>query len=172
MGFGKDNKGAIIRELTAITLGALGAQDAVIAGGPAITDSFRIIKSEVEMVITGLTDNEGGGIYLGLANGALSAAQIEVAMETVGPLSRSDRVNTEQAERYTKLLGGVDGIVEGPATVLRLINKQGGHIVEETIRWTFTNTAGWNWFLYNLGSAMTTGATAQVLAKHFGVWIL
>ncbi len=44
--------------------------------------------------------------------------------------------------------------------------------MEKTLRWTFSRTKSWNFFVYNLGAAITTGATVIIKAKSFGVWVL
>ncbi len=171
MGFGKDGKGAIIKELTLVTIGALGSNDVVKAAGPVITEDFRIIKTEVSCTLTALTAGEGTGASLGIANNDLSAAEIEESLEVTGPLFPGDRILQEKAERFTKILGEfVPGNVN---TQMLLQGPDGGSPVSATIRWTFGNSqAGWGWFVYNNGAAITTGATAVVRAVHYGVWVV
>ncbi len=169
MGFGKDGKGAIVKESTSFTLGALGTQDVVAGAGPVMSEDFRIIKTEVYANITGLTTGEAEGLYLGLANGDLSAAEIEESLEAQGPLFPRDRIPEEKAERLTKMIGRFDD----KALIAVLLGPDGGSPVSKTIRWTFGKSqAGWKWFVHNIGTPLTTGATVRITATHFGVWVV
>ncbi len=52
MGFGKDGKGAIVKENTPISLGALAGQDAVGVDSSVLLDmDFRILRSDITCVI-------------------------------------------------------------------------------------------------------------------------
>ncbi len=173
MGFGKDGKGAIIREL--ITNGALGsvtAKSVVAFAGPVLQEDFRILKSEVVALVQGFTTTEGEGLLLGIANGELSAAEIEESIEAAGPLDRNDRVQDERAMRNVKIFGtlrkaGVDGETHG-----QFENDNGGYLMTMKHRWTYSNPEGWDWFIYNLSNGtITTGATLQLVATHYGVWV-
>ncbi len=44
---------------------------------------------------------------------------------------------------------------------------------KKTIRWTFSDVEGWQWFVYNVksGAAFTDGPTIQVFTKAYGVWL-
>ncbi len=170
MGFGKDGKGVIIRESKAQALGALAAGVPILIGAQlAILERFRIISLELTAVITGLTAGEGDGLLLGIADGNYDIAQIEAAIEANGPLGPNEKIEEELSERYTKILGTVDHEV-GTEAVFR--NKQGGYIIEETIRWTFARSKSWDYFVYNQGATLTTGATASIRAKVYGVWVI
>ncbi len=172
MGFGKDSKGAIIRERVVDgALGALAAQDAVSFAGPVITEDFRILKSEVYALVNALTTNEGHGLLFGIANGELSAAEVEEAIEASGPLDRNDRVPTERAERNVKVLGFIDN-AELAATTRQFKNPEGGNHLVSKHRWTYNNPEGWDWWIYNLGGSLTTGSTLQLYATHFGIWVV
>ncbi len=167
----KDSELAIIKEQTSFTLGALVAKDLVAGSGPVLAAGFRIVKTVWVATITGLTSNEGVGLVLGIANGDLSASLIEASLEAGGPKFRGDRDFEELANRFTKMLGMTQAtLVSGVETAI--IGPEGGSPSESILRWSFPlGTTGWKWFLYNLGGTLTTGASLNLLATHYGVWL-
>ena len=170
MGFGKDGKGVIIRQSVSQALGTLGANTAIIVGTNIdILERFRMIKSEIYAGLTSLTSTEGANLLFGIAEGDLTLAEIEEAIElTGGPVGPNDPVNEAIAERFVKWLGASDHEI---ATEGLFHNNMGGQLLEHTIRWTFARTKSWNFFVYNLGAALTTGASVVVRSKSFGVWV-
>ncbi len=177
MGFGKDGKGAILREDTTITLAALAADDVVIGSSSLSLDGdFRILKSEIIATARGLTGGEGAALVLSMANGDLTAAQIEATIEQNGPQAQNDRDRQEIAERWVRRVGVT---VEHSSTVVspRMFrNEQNGALLELKPRWTFIRRrtaadGGWSWAVYNNGVTLTTGATVHLLATHYGVWV-
>ncbi len=172
MGFGKDGKGVIIKQSVSQALGALGANAGILIGTkPAILERFRMIKTELFAALTGLTGGEGNNILIGLADGDLSLAEIEEAIEQTLPLGPNDAVGEAVAERFVKWLGATP-VVHATATEKLFTNEKGGHMMSETVRWTYARTKSWNYFVYNLGAALTTGASCTIRAKQFGVWVL
>lgn len=172
MGFGKDNKGAIIKEQISVGLLALGGNDVIVFTGPTnLEEDFRIIKTEAFCHITGLTSSEGGALQLGLSNGNLSAAEIEESIEAGGPLNPSDRIRSERAERFYKWFGGTLSGAIAINTERGFVNENGGPQMSKTVRWTFSDTENWSWFIHNLGTVLTTGVTARLVATHYGVWV-
>ncbi len=168
MGFGKDGKGVIIRESRNQALGALAASAAIIVGtNLAILERFRMLKSEIWASITGLTSTEGTGLLFGLADGDLALAEIEIAIENNGPLGPNDD-SAVLSERPVWLIGAVDRET-GQEAIFE--NEEGGHMLVVKPRWTFARTKSWNWFVYNHGAAITTGATIEIRVKEFGVWV-
>ncbi len=170
MGFGKDGKGIILRQSISQALGTLGQNTAILIGTkPAILERYRMIKTEVFAGLIGLTSGEGSNLLFGIADGDLSVAEIEEAIELAGaPVGPNDPVDSAIVERYVKWLGASDHEI---ATEGLIHNHRGGQLIEETIRWTFARTKSWNYFLYNLGAALTTGSSLAVRAKQFGVWV-
>ncbi len=176
MGFGKDGKGAIIKEKSQITLAALAANDVVIADSSVVLDmDFRILKSDITAVIIGMTSLEGQGLILYMTEGSLDAPQVEANIEQNGPLRLGDKTEEEIASRWVRRVACTVGpTVNETERVMR--NKYNGPLIEMTPRWTFrrgrTGTeGGWNWACYNEGITITTGATLKILATHYGVWV-
>ncbi len=170
MGFGKNGTGVIIREDTSFALGTIANKAAVQGTALAIVEDFRMLKSEVFAVVTGLTANEGEGLLIGIANGELSAAEVGEAINAGGPLNRNDAVRTERSLRFCNLFGAIQldntTNIEG-----RFRGEYGSPMMIIKPRWTFSDPEGWHFFVYNQGLALTTGATLRLNATNYGVWV-
>ncbi len=82
MGFGKDGKGAIVKEQTTLTLGALSANDLILGDSAVQLDmDFRILRSDITAVLTGMTSLEGQGLVLYMTEGDLTEIQVEANIE-------------------------------------------------------------------------------------------
>ena len=171
MGFGKDGKGVIIREQATQALLTLAANTALIiaTGDLTITEDFRMLKSRIAAHVDTLTAGDGEGLMLGIANGNLSVAEIAAVMQLDGPADFSDRINEEVAERFVYVISQISESL-GVNAVFK--NENGGPIIEIKPRWSFSNTDGWNFFVYNDGGgAFTTGAVVRLIMTHYGVWL-
>ncbi len=176
MGFGKDGKGAIVKEQTTFTLGALAGQD-LIGGssGVQLDMDFRILRSDVTAVLTGMTSLEGKGLILYMAEGDLADGESEANIEQNGPVRLGDQILEEIAQRWVRRVG----ITIAPTvneTERVFTNKYGGGLLDIEPRWTFRRArsvaqGGWNWLVYNDGITLNTGATLRILATHYGVWV-
>ncbi len=176
MGFGKDGKGAIVKENTSITLLGLAGQDNVqVNSSVAIDSDFRILKSDITAVARGMTSLEGQGLILYMSEGDIDGSLVEANIELSGPLSMGDRDNEEIAGRWVRRVGITVGpTVNETERVFR--NEHGGGLLSLKPRWTFrrrrtATEGGWNWDVYNSGVTITTGATVQILCTHYGVWV-
>ncbi len=176
MGFGKDGKGAIVKEKTSITLAALAADDLVMVDSAVVLDmDFRILRSDITAVARGITSLEGQGLILYMVEGEINEGLAEANIEQNGPLRLGDQSDEEIASRWVRRVAITLGpTVNETERVFR--NKYGGGLLEMTPRWTFrrarTGTeGGWNWGVYNSGVLLTTGASVDLLATHYGVWV-
>ncbi len=176
MGFGKDGKGAIVKEQTTITLGALAGQDLAAAASAVLLDmDFRILRSDITAVITGATSLEAVGLILYMAQGILSVAEMEANIELNGPVRLGEKIEEEVASRWVRRVG----ITTGPTvneTERVFKNKHGGALLNIEPRWTFrrgrtASEGGWNWGVYNDGVTLTAGGIVRILATHYGVWV-
>ncbi len=171
--------GEIIREESFITLSTLANITAIkFTGGPAITEDFRILKSEISCFIIGIDDTDpAGGLHLGMCNGDISVADIAGCLRANGPLNRSDRDKQEESMRRVKLLASGQTDPQGSnsgATVLvvKFNNETGGPMITEKTPWTYGKAAGWDFFIYNnSGGSLITGGQGRLLATHYGVWV-
>lgn len=169
MGFGKDGKGAIIRESQVLSLATLADGAALKFASLAITDDFRILKTVLTAYVTGLTAGEGEGLNLGICNADISVADIQGCISTDGPLNSSDRDKQETAERFCRIFADAQVVLNGVSENFK--GDHGGNLIEVKPRWTFNKGVGWTFFVFNNGVILTTGATVRVLATHYGVWV-
>ncbi len=173
MGFGKDGKGIMIREDQTITLGALADQAATLINAIQLDEDFRILKTQIVATVKGLAAGEGAGLILLLTEGLLTVAQVEAVMELNGPLAPRDTAAMEIASRWVRTCGVTDHEVSEETN---FNNENDGPMLEVMPRWTFqrrrtATEGGWNWVVYNNGKLLTTGASVQVKAIHYGVWV-
>lgn len=166
--------GQIIREETTIALAALASKTALPFGdlNNAMVEDFRILKSEVVAFIDGLTANEADDIYLGIANGELTAAEIAEAIVMDGPLNRNDRLLTERSMRFVKIFASLE--LKNPATDVKgaFVDRSNSAMMVIKPRWTFANPDAWNWFIFNNGTALTTGSSVRLIASSYGLWVV
>ncbi len=167
MGFGKDGKGVMIRHHdNNDALGTLGALTALKSNALTMGEDFRMIKLEVLPNLQGLTANEGP-IMFGIADNALTVAQIAEALGASGPVDRNDNVSDERAHRFVKLLCQFPF---GATSEDTPVNH--GRPIEATIRWTFSDPEGWCFFYFNASAgALQTGAVGRHQATIYGVWV-
>ncbi len=172
MGFGKNNKGAIIREDLAQDLATLGAGVAIAIGTKLdINEPFRILKTELFCSLRDLPAGLGEFLVLGIANGDLSVGDIKEVIEISGPLSPQDRDKAEAAERFVKpfisyIPGDVASVSNGP-----FLNDQGGPMIVVKPRWMFGEAESWQFFIYNGGDALIGNTDVVLRAVHYGVWL-
>ncbi len=174
MGFGKDGRGVIQKYQDSITLGALAGGTAVKSNTVlAITDDFRVLKTEVAQFIETLTAGEGKGLVLGICNNDLTAVEIAAGLEATGPISRGDRILSELSERFIQIIGVAGAL--GPAasdTEGQFLNEMGGPLLKKNVRWTFTKGIGYSFFVYNYdNTTLTTGAIVRMHVTSYGVWV-
>ncbi len=161
--------GVIIREHHSQALGTLGADTVILLGtNLAMLEDFRMLKALIAAHITGLIGGEGQGLFLGIANGALSVGEIKACLEADGPVNRSDRTAKEFADRMVHLVGSIEPAGQ---TAGAIVGPQGGSPYEMKFRWTYSNSDGWQWFIYNSGPVLTTGAAVTIVATNYGVWL-
>lgn len=174
MGFGKDGKGVILHELEVTTsLGTLASLAALKLAGPSMDHKFRILRTDVGCyIIDAGSTKDVTGLWFGIANGDLTAAEIGEALTSV-PTGPNDAIGNERAQRNVKLLGILD--VRGApvaGTSFMFVGPEGSPLMVNKHRWTYHETEMWDWFIFNnTGSDMTTGALATLTATHFGVWV-
>ncbi len=176
MGFGKDGKGAIIKEQTDITLAGLVGLDYVQVDSDILLDQdFRILRSDVTAVARGITSLEGKGLILYMTQGILSESEAEQNIELDGPVRMGEKIDEEIASRWVRRLGITIGSTVNETERI-FTNKYGGGLLNIEPRWTFrrgrtASEGGWNWGVYNGGVTLTTGTIVNVIATHYGVWV-
>ncbi len=173
-GFGKDNKGVILRESRSQALGTLANNAAILLGTKlAIVEDFRMIKSEVLCTLSGSAADEKP-ILVGIANGNLSVGEIGEALQVDGPAGPTEAIESERVMRGVWIIGSTHGETAAGSD-FTWESKKGGntHVLSIPTAWTFSNADGWNFFVFNdSGAVLTTGGDVRLRAKHFGVWVV
>jgi len=159
-----------MRDESSLSLGALEQGTCVKVDGVLITEDFRMLKAEISVHINGLTPLDGNNLILGIANGELTVDEIAEAIVANGPINRTQRLQQERAERNVKIVSTTDKQLSSE-TIARFRNKYGGPIIELKHPWTYSNSDGWSWFIYNRGPGLTAGGAASLLATYYGVWV-
>ncbi len=171
MGFGKDGKGQIFYERINQALGGLASFDVIAAPSAGYTgnmvEDFRMLRQDYWMTIKGAqaTVIQDGPIMVGLAQGELTAAEIEECVES-RPINANDRV---QLERSGRAVWPLEMFMWRDVD-----NAQQPYVIKGTInpKWTFNNPQGWTYWVYNSSeNAIITGATLELFAKSYGVWV-
>ncbi len=173
MGFGKDGKGIMISEKRGQALGALATDTAIIVGTKlAITEDFRMLKNELLSFISGLTAGEGLGLWLGIAQGGLTLSEIEGAIESNGPLDDHNMSEEEVVLKPVWVIGRIEKLALSDVEAIFVDAMTGSPLITSKHRWTYgDNASGWNYFVYNLGVALTSGSTIKLMGRSFGVWV-
>ncbi len=165
MGFGKDGKGQILWSRSSFTVGVLAALDLAANGDgyTSLEEDFRILRTDY--YISFAPQAVADILLIGMADGGLTAAEIEEAIES-RPQDLNDYPANEQVMRPVwpvEILGDASAGA-GPVTVKGTVNP----------KWTFKSPEGWQWWIYNTSAAAatTTGGIVTIIAKHFGVWVV
>ncbi len=173
MGFGKDDKGVIIYENRTQVLGTLAARTALLIGTKlAMTDAFRMLKSEIYASMASLTDGEESRLQLYLCHGSLTVTQIKEALDAAGPVARG-ALGSEELTLRPIFLAGTFVPAGTAGTEARLLAREGGSIAMLKPRWTFPDGGvGWNWVIFNASSAgLGAGSLVAITAKNWGIWV-
>lgn len=163
----------MIREHNQVAIGALAADSGVLFPAIAVTEDFRMLKTEIYATATRLTAGSSGELLLGLADAELSLAEVEEALQVNGPLDRNDRLNFERATRPVWIIGMIDGDATAEkGTTAPFRGADGGMMCSWKKRWTFSAPEGFNLFIYNKSDdAVVDSAIAHAVATHYGVWV-
>ncbi len=164
-----------IREYTTITPGALGANTLLATAGPTMTEPVFITRSDIMVALKEHAISAAGTIgpvIFGIADKALTEAQIQEALLSVGPEHPGDVVSDERSRRRIQTIGHLD---VSKATRVA-VDDHVAIVVQfkHNTRLKFTEDgAGWNWWIFNMGSAaLIDGSTLKVLALHHAHWLV
>jgi len=59
----------------------------------------------------------------------------------------------------------------GQDDLAAFLGENGSPKVTARPKWIFNDPEGWNFFIYNDGAALTTGAVASMIETTYGKWI-
>ncbi len=169
MGFGKDGKGAILRESSSIDLGTLGAVTAIKADAALVLgDDFRLLKSEMMFTLERDLGGTDEAVLIGICDNELSVAEIAEALSANGPLDRNDNLASERAMRPVWI------VAQFRSTAQQNLPNNSLPVIHKGKPWIFSNPEGWTWFAFNpTGSALADTNTPEVkfFGTHYGVWV-
>ncbi len=172
MGIGKKGNVAIVMENREQALGALANSAGILLGTKiALTEDYRMLKSRMVCTIRTLTGGEGGGLGLYLINGDLTLSEAVAKITQTGPTNRGARTEQEIAERFVRLVGMTEGISADTEHVMKDVNTNAPCVMAKP-RWTFLKNTSWQWLIFNHGTLLTTGATAEIFNEAFGLWLV
>ncbi len=167
MGFGKQGTGQIIHDhIVNSGIGTLAQDTAAIVSSIAIGNTagmdqpFRILKTEYHLSWDGKTAGEGPIIF-GMSAGLTAAQLAEAVLST--PTDTSDKDEGSDANKPVWVLE----VAQRTPTA----SKVDGRMKSFNPKWTVQHEQDLNWFAMNLDSALTTGTTFTVVAKHYGLFI-
>jgi len=157
-------------EALTITLGALVLEDVVGTGGQAMAQNGYCTSTTILARIDGLTAGEGGGLMLGVADGQLSAAEVEEYIEAQGPAFENQTDQSEKTKRMVRIVGQI-----GPeeSDIPPTLTGRAKFWDKYPTRMSFSEdkAAMFFWFVYNRSAAtITTGATVKLTLLHNIRW--
>ncbi len=156
----KKEVGSVINK-SSITLGTLAKNTGLLSQSPDVTRGGKIISYSAQGGLNGFTAGKGP-ILWGVCSSDLSLAELEQYLELEGPLSPSDIVGMERASRGKNIR--VLGTLSTQRDWIDLHNhKMSGLKFAEAGE----TTGGWSTFVYNLGTALTTGTIVEILERVF-----
>lgn len=166
-----------LTEAPDITLGALASGAVAIAAGPTMAARGSLVRAEhILGSMTGLTAGEGP-VFLGLADGQLSAAEIADVLTTgtATPSFPDEKPETEVANRKVRVIacfarnGPSSNVASGGGPMA----PSNGELLLTDFDWKhgFTDDRSWVWFVANFDSgALTTGGVLHLHARWLFTW--
>ncbi len=155
--------GSVINK-SSITLGTLAKNTGILSVSPDLTRGGRMLSYSASGGLNGFTSGEGPLLW-GVCSSDLSLAELEAYLELEGPLSPADLVGMEVASRGKNIR--ILGTLTTQRDWIELMNhKMSGLKFSEAGE----TTGGWNTFVYNLGTALTTGTILEILERVFVAW--
>ncbi len=156
---------------TSLTLSTLGAAAAIVTNSRidgSRRQGFRLVKSKINVTVSGKTTAEGPISYGVMCNidNAADLAAILVA-DPQGKTAKTERVDGQ----FVKLLGTI-GLV--PTTIPS--SDMGIGVSHEFTYgkngWSIPEGRALSYWAFNQdGSALSAGTIIQFTAEHFGVWL-
>ncbi len=148
-----------------LALSTLASRDVVTIASPVLVTGGTLVSTKTVMTVLS-PDADDGPFLVGVAAGALSAAQIEAAIENDGPFgpTHMDQMQNASRFRHIRTLGVLQaGLAQAGETMLLWIDQQ--------IKLGFTEAdAGWVWWIYNLGATLVAGSTWEITERDFVIF--
>ncbi len=157
-------KGSIL-DIASAALGTLAVDTGQLLASPVMTRGGSMISTQLSATVTVLTPGDGPFLF-GIANKSLSLAELEEYLEANGPVEPTVIPQAEQVTRgkLIRTLGLIVPSGDGTVSALFVDNRS-----LSGLRWN-EESAGWNYWVYNRGRALTTGAILRVWSSFFVRW--
>ncbi len=151
-----------VSSVTTEGLGTLATLTGILDASPVMTRGGKILSMRGVIEAHSITPGDGP-FMIGIADKGISLAQLEAFIENAGPVTPDETAKAEIQSRGQRIrtLGVLQPQGDGSVASLHLdnVSMKGMKFSEEQ--------AGWNYWLYNLGQAMTTGASWQNAIQAF-----
>ncbi len=148
-----------------VALATLNGDTAILIGGPSMTRGGTMLSLRGAIIINQITAGDGPWL-IGLANADLSLAELEAYIELNGPVHPDDTTVVEVSTRGRKIRFLTVLVPQGSGQVAGMYLPD---VAMKGLRFSEEAT-GWNYFCYNLGPAMTTGAVFKIVTQAFVRW--
>ncbi len=159
-----EQKGSVI-DVGSAALSTLAVDTGQVLSGPVMTRGGAMISAQIAATVTVLTAGDGPFLF-GIANKSLTLAELEEYLELDGPVEPTQVPQVERATRgkLIRTLGLIVPTGDGTVASLLVDNRS-----LSGLRWN-EESAGWNYWVYNRGRALTTGSILRVWASFFMRW--
>ncbi len=154
---------ATVSNIPSVALGTLANKTGVLIAGPVMTRGGRLISLRMASIVHTLTAGDGPFLY-GISDKSLSLAELEAFLEQNGPVTPSDKVAMELQSRgkVVRTLGIIAPVAAGLTAVTPYLKNES----VSGLRFT-EEEAGWNYWIWNMGPALTAGSTWQSQVQSF-----
>ncbi len=145
-------------------LGAMASRAVTIRNSPTLTAGGTLIKTQASFVIL-TPDIDDGPFLCGVATKGLANTEIEAALENQGPLSPEHNSQSEVSTRFRHIR--IFGIIAPNEDSTRTLWRY----FEEVTKLGFSEAdAGYQFWIYNLGAALSSGSTLEVTHADFVIF--
>lgn len=142
----------------------LASQTALLIGAARVYErDVRIASIDYWIKAKGFTADEAQNLLWGLADASMAVSEIAAAITSGEATYRGDVPAAEIARRPFRLMGFVCDPRGNPGS-------RGASSGHDRINLTFAEDVGYAAFVFNMdGSAMTTGATVDLIVKEYAI---
>ncbi len=149
------------------TMGTLAALTALALSGPTVLRGGKLLSVRGSIRVFSATPGDGPWMT-GVMNADLTAAELLAYLVLAGPLRPDDVTVREVASRgkFVRTLGVLQPQGDGSSASIYLDDRS-----LKGLKFSESGEgAGWDWWIVNLGAAMTTGASWGPVTQTFVQW--
>jgi len=154
---------------SSVALSTLASRDLALANATHTMVAGGTLVSLTAAVVILNPDQFDGPFLWGVSTGALSAAEIEAAIENTGPSGPAHSAQTELGSRFRhiRVLGLINPdplSTSNPSAATAFIRN-----MRIKLGWA-EQDGGWRYWVYNLGSDLVTGSTLEITDIAFVIF--